>query len=75
MIEFKHGDIETIDLPPSTFDAALCRAGLMFLPNLNAGLSNIYQSLIESGHLQPSRLGSIRKSSFYFRSHEYHERN
>lgn len=50
MIEFKHGDIETIDLPPSTFDAALCRAGLMFLPNLNAGLSNIYQSLIESGH-------------------------
>jgi len=50
VIEFKHGDIETIDLPPSTFDAALCRAGLMFLPNLNAGLSNIYQSLIESGH-------------------------
>ena len=23
MIEFKHGDIETIDLPPSTFDAAM----------------------------------------------------
>lgn len=50
VIEFKEGDIETIDLPPSTFDAVLCRWGLMFLPDLIAGLSNIYQSLIEGGH-------------------------
>jgi ubiquinone/menaquinone biosynthesis C-methylase UbiE len=50
MIEFKEGDTETIDLPTSTFDAALCRAGLMLLPDLNAGLSNIYQSLIVGGH-------------------------
>jgi ubiquinone/menaquinone biosynthesis C-methylase UbiE len=50
MIELKEGDTETIDLPTSTFDAALCRAGLMFLPDLDAGLSNIYQSLKEGGH-------------------------
>ena len=50
VIEFKEGDIETIDLPSSTFDAVLCRWGLMFLPDLKAGLSNIYQSLIEGGH-------------------------
>ena len=50
VIEFKEGDAETIDLPPSTFDAALCRWGLMFLPDLNAGLSNIYGSLVEGGH-------------------------
>jgi ubiquinone/menaquinone biosynthesis C-methylase UbiE len=49
VIEFREGDVETIDLPSSTFDAVLCRWGLMFLPNLKAGLSNIYRSLIESG--------------------------
>jgi ubiquinone/menaquinone biosynthesis C-methylase UbiE len=51
IIEFKVGDAETIDLPPSAFDAALCRCGLMFLPNLNAGLSNIHRSLKVGGHL------------------------
>ena len=50
VIEFKEGDIETIDLTPSSFDAVLCRWGLMFLPDLNAGLFNIYRSLIEGGH-------------------------
>jgi ubiquinone/menaquinone biosynthesis C-methylase UbiE len=49
VIEFKEGDAETIDLTPSTFDAALCRWGLMFLPDLNAGLSNIYRSLVNGG--------------------------
>jgi enediyne biosynthesis protein CalE5 len=50
VIEFKEGDIETIDLPSSTFDAVLCRWGLMFLPDLKAGLSNIYRSLKAGGH-------------------------
>jgi ubiquinone/menaquinone biosynthesis C-methylase UbiE len=50
VIEFKEGDTETIDLPSSTFDAALCRWGLMSLPDIKAGLSNIYRSLIEGGH-------------------------
>lgn len=50
VIEFKEGDIETIDLAHSSFDAVLCRWGLMFLPELGAGLSNIYRSLIEGGH-------------------------
>ena len=47
MIEIKVGDTETIDLPISIFDSALCRAGLMLLPDLKAGLLNIYRSLIE----------------------------
>jgi len=50
VIEFKEGDVETLYLPPSTFDAVLCRWGLMLLPDLKAGLSNIYRSLIEGGH-------------------------
>ena len=64
VIEFKDGDTETIDLPTSTFDAALCRAGLMFLPDLNAGLSNIYQSLIEGGHFAAAVWGSPDKVPF-----------
>ena len=39
VVEFKEGDAETIDLPSSTFDAALSRWGLMFLPNPKLGLS------------------------------------
>lgn len=51
VIEFKEGDTETIELPPSTFNAALCRFGLMFLPDLRTGLSNIYKSLVDGGRL------------------------
>ena len=49
IMEFKEGDTETIDLPTLTFDAALCRFGLMFLPNIAAGLSNIHKSLVHGG--------------------------
>lgn len=49
VIEFKEGDTETIDLPPLAFDEALCRFGLMFLPNIKAGLSNIHNSLVPGG--------------------------
>ena len=51
VIEFKEGDAETIDLSDSTFDAALCRFGLMFLPDLRIGLSNIYRSFVDCGRL------------------------
>ena len=50
VIEFTEGDAETIDLPSSTFDAALCRWGLMLLPDPDAALSNIYGSLVVGGH-------------------------
>jgi enediyne biosynthesis protein CalE5 len=64
MIEFKEGDTETIDLPTSTFDAALCRAGLMFLPDPTAGLSNIYQSMIRGGHFAAAVWGLPDKVPF-----------
>jgi ubiquinone/menaquinone biosynthesis C-methylase UbiE len=54
MIEFREGDAETIELESSTFDAVLCRWGLMFLPDLKAGLFNINRSLKEGGHLAAS---------------------
>jgi enediyne biosynthesis protein CalE5 len=64
MIEFKVGDTETIDLPNSTFDAALCRAGLMLLPDLKAGLLNIYRSLIEGGRFAAAVWSSPDKVPF-----------
>lgn len=54
VIEFREGDVETIELQSSSFDAVLCRWGLMFLPDLKGGLSNIYRSLLEGGHLAAS---------------------
>ena len=64
MIEFKVGDTETIDLPSSAFDAALCRAGLMLLPDLRAGLLNIYRSLIKSGRFAAAVWSSPDKVPF-----------
>ena len=64
VIEFIKGDIETIVLPPSAFDAALCRFGLMFLPDLEGGLSNIYKSLKEGGRFAAAVLGSPDKVPF-----------
>jgi enediyne biosynthesis protein CalE5 len=64
VIEFKEGDAETIDLPASTFNAALCRFGLMFLPDLKTGLSNIYRSLIDDGRLAAAVWASPDKVPF-----------
>ncbi len=62
--EFKEGDAETIDLPSSTFDAALCRWGLMFFPNPTAGLSNIYRSLVKGGHFAAAVWAAPEKVPF-----------
>lgn len=51
VIEFKEGDAETISLPASAFDTVLCRWGLMYLPDLKGGLSNIYRSMVDGGHI------------------------
>ena len=65
VIEFKEGDAETIDLSASTFNAALCRFGLILLPDLKTGLSYIYISLIDDGRLAAAVCFS-RQSSFYY---------
>ena len=64
VIEFKEGDAETISLPDSTFDAVLCRWGLMFLPDLREGLSNIYSSLVNGGYLAAAVWASRDKVPF-----------
>ena len=64
IVEFKEGDAETVDLPSSTFDAALCRWGLMFLPNPKVGLSKIYGSLVKGGHFAAAVWPSPEKVPF-----------
>jgi ubiquinone/menaquinone biosynthesis C-methylase UbiE len=49
IIEFKESDAENLDLPNSSFDAALCRWGLMLFPNLDAAIRKIYSSLVSGG--------------------------
>ena len=66
VIEFKEGDAETIDLPPSTFDAALCRFGLMLFQDFKASLSNIYRSLVEGGHFAAAVWASPDRVPFIF---------
>jgi enediyne biosynthesis protein CalE5 len=63
-IEFKEGDAETISLPNSAFDAVLCRWGLMFLPDLGEGLSNIYTTLVNGGYLAAAVWASPDKVPF-----------
>ena len=49
IIEFKESDAENLDLANSAFDGALCRWGLMLLPNLDAAIGKIYSSLVSGG--------------------------
>lgn len=49
-MEFRELDAEHLDLLAGTFDAVLCRWGLMFLPNLAATLEKIRQKLVPGGH-------------------------
>jgi enediyne biosynthesis protein CalE5 len=64
-IVFKQGDTGTMELPNSTFDAALCRFGLMFLPDLDTALLNIYSSLVNGGRFAAAVWASPEKDSLF----------
>ena len=49
IIEFRENDAENLDLANLSFDAALCRLGLMLFPNLDAVIRKIYSSLVSGG--------------------------
>ena len=61
IVEFREGDAEKLDLPKSSFNAALCRWGLMFLPNLPASLTSIRQLLVPGGRLAAAVWSTIDK--------------
>ena len=64
-IVFKQGDTGTMELPNSTFDAALCRFGLMFLPDLDTALLNIYASLVNGGRFAAAVWASPEKDRLF----------
>jgi ubiquinone/menaquinone biosynthesis C-methylase UbiE len=49
IIEFKESDAESLDLEDSSFDATLCRWGLMLMPNPNVVIGKICSSLVSGG--------------------------
>ena len=50
-IDFREIDAENLDLPGESFDALLCRWGLMFLPDLGVALRGMYRLLAPGGRL------------------------
>jgi enediyne biosynthesis protein CalE5 len=51
IIEFKEVDAENLKLQSSSFDAVLCRWGLMLMPNLDRILIEVHRSLVLGGRL------------------------
>lgn len=56
-VEFHEMDAEALDLPESSFDAVLCRFGLMFLPDVDRTLVGIRRLLVPGGRLAASVWG------------------
>ena len=65
-IELRKMDAEQLDFPEASFDAALCRCGLMFLPDLSAALDNLYRFLRPGGRMvavvwsEPAKVPMLR---------------
>jgi SAM-dependent methyltransferase len=56
-VEFLEMDAEALDLPEGSFDAALCRFGLMFLPDVDRALGGINRLLASGGSFAASVWG------------------
>lgn len=50
-VDFQLADAESLDLEANTFDAALCRWGLMFMPDPGRCLMNAHTALKPSGRI------------------------
>jgi ubiquinone/menaquinone biosynthesis C-methylase UbiE len=64
IIEFKESDIECLHLSSLSFDAVLCRWGLMFLPNLDGALTNIFNTLKNGARIATAVWSSQSKTPF-----------
>jgi SAM-dependent methyltransferase len=63
-IDFREMDAEALELPESSFDAILCRFGLMFLPNLQTALGQMRKLLVPGGQLTAAVWGPPQKVPF-----------
>jgi enediyne biosynthesis protein CalE5 len=64
IIEFREGDAEMLEIPDSSFDVAVCRWGLMFMPNLTTVLSHILHALVSGGRFVCAVWGEASKVPF-----------
>jgi enediyne biosynthesis protein CalE5 len=63
-VEFREMDAEEPDLPAQSFDAALCRWALMFLPHLVVALARLRELLVPEGRFAAAVWGSPEKVPF-----------
>jgi len=63
-VEFREMDAEEPDLPAQTFDAALCRWTLMFLPHLITALNRLRELLVPDGRFAAAVWGSPERVPF-----------
>jgi ubiquinone/menaquinone biosynthesis C-methylase UbiE len=61
IIEFRESDAESLKLPDKSFDAVLCRMGLMFLPNLSLALRLFHNALVPNGKIAAAVMPSLNK--------------
>jgi ubiquinone/menaquinone biosynthesis C-methylase UbiE len=58
-------DAESLTLPDDRFDAAISRLGLMYLPNLQTGLSGIKRVLRPGGRISAVVFTTAEKTPFF----------
>jgi ubiquinone/menaquinone biosynthesis C-methylase UbiE len=58
-------DAENLELEDQTFDAVICRLGLMYLPDQAKALLGIYQVLKPGGKLTSIVFTSVEKNAFF----------
>ena len=58
-------DAEALDLEPGTFDAAICRLGLMYLPALPAALAGVRRALVPGGRLAAIVFSTPDRNGFF----------
>jgi ubiquinone/menaquinone biosynthesis C-methylase UbiE len=63
-VEFREMDAEEPDLPAQSFDAALCRWTLMFLPHVVAALTRLRELLVPEGRFAAAVWGSPENVPF-----------
>jgi len=60
-VNFREMDAEAPDLPSESFDAVLCRFGLMFLPHLTTALTRLRQLLVPGGRFAAAVWGTAEQ--------------
>lgn len=61
IIEFQEGDVESLHLPSSSFDAVICRFGLMFMPDVIGTLKTMWSALAQDGRIATAVWSSVDK--------------